>query len=1171
MKILKIYALNINSLKGKTEIDFEEIFKLSPLFAITGPTGAGKSTILDVITCALYGKTARLKNPSLLISKHCGEGVCEVSFEVKGKIYRSSWMQKKARLKHDGKLQPSKMELAEYDGKIIQTGTKVPKFIEELTGLDFERFTQSMMLSQGDFDAFLKAKQSDRSVLLERITGTKIYALISQSVYEKFSFYKNEIEIIKKTLENIDLLNSDILKQKEESLSKNKKLKKELDKNLNKLMDEINWVKTLLKLKKDYKNLTLGFDEISKIKKDKKDDFLILNLANRALNVAVVFTKKTSLLKTFENDSVSLKSLTKELEDTKIEINKKIELFEFIKIEEKEAEEKFESEFEKLKSRRVIETEKAMLEKNHNELKDNLKADKNILIELEKNLLDIALKQNREKIEIEKSELYLKKNINDKELSQTLDATFENLNKYHKQKQKLELIEIEKIDLAKDNEKNEILLNEMKKNIETLEIESKTCDENYANEERLSQTDEEDELIFQKQIREILEYKKLIDKKTLEENKSLENLKKQTILIEKIRSEKEQIDEYEKHLDTLQSKKTQELLVQKYEEDRKRLKKGEECFLCGSTNHPFSKMQTSLSNTEDLIKEYMDKSSKKQEQLKELERGEIRFKTIVENSQEEISKLDLQLVVFPDFKGVAGLQNRADIANEKISSIKKRREKKVELLKKKESTNIKLKDNIHKFNEKNIADIEKKAKLKQLKESEKIYQENIKTLIKELKSGGIRFDNVSQEVEFEQLKVRSELYVKHRKSLELLSLLKQDLEIEKKECETKMLSLKNKIKTDDEKILLQVKELKDLDIKKISILNVLNLDSYEKEIRDRFSHIKDKVQDASSKLNELKIKNIEKTKQIDTLKIKVSTCEKSILKTTNEFEKLLDQNSFKTIKEFENALLDSEEKDKLSASCKKIEDEFNSINTLKHETNRQLDKHKKVMVCEKPLEELEEKQALYRQEVDLLQVEIGKDEKELEINSKNENRFKGEIKTLKKTEEDFSIWVKLQELIGSSDGNKFAKFAQGITLDQLIHLANRHLKILTSRYSLIRSEDEKQQLEIEVIDAFQGDVNRLVSTLSGGESFIVSLALALGLSELASQKIAIDSLFLDEGFGTLDEDSLETALNALALLQSGGKMVGVISHVEALKQRISTEIKVVPNGDGTSRVIVPRV
>ncbi len=155
-------------------------------------------------------------------------------------------------------------------------------------------------------------------------------------------------------------------------------------------------------------------------------------------------------------------------------------------------------------------------------------------------------------------------------------------------------------------------------------------------------------------------------------------------------------------------------------------------------------------------------------------------------------------------------------------------------------------------------------------------------------------------------------------------------------------------------------------------------------------------------------------------------------------------------------------------------------------------------------------------------------------------------------------------MIGSKDGNKFAKFAQGITLDQLIYLANKHLEILSPRYELQRNIDSNKLLEIEVVDGFQGDISRPVSTLSGGESFIVSLALALGLSALASQKISIDSLFLDEGFGTLDPDSLEMALNALSALQSSGKMIGVISHVEALKERIPLQIRVIPKGDGTS-------
>ena len=182
----------------------------------------------------------------------------------------------------------------------------------------------------------------------------------------------------------------------------------------------------------------------------------------------------------------------------------------------------------------------------------------------------------------------------------------------------------------------------------------------------------------------------------------------------------------------------------------------------------------------------------------------------------------------------------------------------------------------------------------------------------------------------------------------------------------------------------------------------------------------------------------------------------------------------------------------------------------------------------------------------------------------SKEEFEKALLPLENKKEAFKVWIKLNEMIGSASGDKFAKFAQGITLDQLIYLANKHLQILSPRYELQRSSDSSKLLEIEIIDGFQGDVVRPVSTLSGGESFIVSLSLALGLSALASQKISIDSLFLDEGFGTLDSDSLELALNALNQLQSSGKMVGVISHVEVLKERIPLQIRVMPKGDGTS-------
>jgi exonuclease SbcC len=148
----------------------------------------------------------------------------------------------------------------------------------------------------------------------------------------------------------------------------------------------------------------------------------------------------------------------------------------------------------------------------------------------------------------------------------------------------------------------------------------------------------------------------------------------------------------------------------------------------------------------------------------------------------------------------------------------------------------------------------------------------------------------------------------------------------------------------------------------------------------------------------------------------------------------------------------------------------------------------------------------------------------------------------------------LHDLIGSAKGDKFRKFAQGLTLDNLIYLANRQLKALHGRYLVERKTG--QDLGLSVIDTWQADTQRDTKTLSGGESFLVSLALALALSDLVSHKTSIDSLFLDEGFGTLDSETLDVALDALDNLNSSGKMIGVISHVEAMKERVPVQLKV---------------
>ncbi|MBK9952096.1 MAG: AAA family ATPase [Candidatus Competibacteraceae bacterium] len=160
-------------------------------------------------------------------------------------------------------------------------------------------------------------------------------------------------------------------------------------------------------------------------------------------------------------------------------------------------------------------------------------------------------------------------------------------------------------------------------------------------------------------------------------------------------------------------------------------------------------------------------------------------------------------------------------------------------------------------------------------------------------------------------------------------------------------------------------------------------------------------------------------------------------------------------------------------------------------------------------------------------------------------------------------WKKLDQLIGSSDGKKFRNYAQGFTLDILLGYANRHLGHLTRRYRLERVKDS---LAMMVVDQDMGDEYRSVHSLSGGESFLVSLALALGLASLSSNRVRVESLFIDEGFGSLDADTLRVAMDALDNLQAQGRKVGVISHVQEMTERIGIQVQVRRQSGGQSRV-----
>jgi len=204
-----------------------------------------------------------------------------------------------------------------------------------------------------------------------------------------------------------------------------------------------------------------------------------------------------------------------------------------------------------------------------------------------------------------------------------------------------------------------------------------------------------------------------------------------------------------------------------------------------------------------------------------------------------------------------------------------------------------------------------------------------------------------------------------------------------------------------------------------------------------------------------------------------------------------------------------------------------------------------------------------RQSDDLLQ-KIGAKNQEIKSNYENleQNRKKLYEKDIQ--QQISNRWKRLDALIGSADGRKYRNYAQALTCENLIVLANRQLKKMSDRYILKRVDDWQNPFELSVIDKFQNCDERTAQNLSGGEKFIVSLALALGLANMASKNMKIDTMFIDEGFGTLDTDYLNLAIAALSNLQNEGKLIGVISHITELKERIATHIEVIQKGDGRS-------
>ena len=324
MRILRLTTENLNSLRTRQTLAFDQApLSQVGLFAITGDTGAGKTTLLDGITLAMYGQVPRHKDVKEVMSWGTSESLAEVEFEHAGQVYRSKWTLWRARGQMDGNFQGPKREVSRQDPEsgafeiIAEKIREADQAIEDITGLDYERFRRSVLLAQGDFAAFLDADARERSDLLERITGTATYSELSVSAYQRFKLAETELAQSEQQLQGLALLSEEeqaaLRRQLEEARKEVKKLAKER--------------KTLQVFAEAYQRLTVlddrleqgaaEADELVALRTGKQSDFDRLQQSRKAQPVRAAWEKLAELQTDRETRTAQLEALAEELASAK--------------------------------------------------------------------------------------------------------------------------------------------------------------------------------------------------------------------------------------------------------------------------------------------------------------------------------------------------------------------------------------------------------------------------------------------------------------------------------------------------------------------------------------------------------------------------------------------------------------------------------------------------------------------------------------------------------------------------------------------------------------------------------------------------------------------------------------------------------------------------------------
>ncbi|MDH0637441.1 AAA family ATPase [Pseudomonas sp. GD03860] len=1213
MKILAIRLKNLASLAGPLEIDFTaEPLASAGLFAITGPTGAGKSTLLDALCLALFGAVPRLSNigretklpevdsdiltsdPRTLLRRGTGSGFAEVDFVgIDGRHYRARWEANRARDKPNGKLQGSRQSLHDLDSDQLlsnQSKGEYKQLIELRLGLNFEQFTRAVMLAQSEFSAFLKADDKDRSELLEKLTNTAIYSQLGRRAYSK----NKEAEEAHKALQDQAAGVMPLAPQARAELDQRYNLAVEQLKGeqarLRQLELQRAWMTELLQLQVQVQSST--------------EQLLSAQQHSDSLQVERLSLKRLEHLAPQRHQFARQQALDSQLAPLAASISAQRQQHCDLQARQQHLQ------AQQLDAQQAL----AQAQARHSESAPLLRqafAEQNTLARLSQELASCdTLKQQAELASSEGQQqldsLVEQQRLSEQRLGQiseqlaqsaSLAGLGEAWNAYRDRLQQLMQLgnrlnqgRAELPGLQDRVTQASAALEQQRAAIALLYHEAQAEPDALAEQVGLLSELLQKNRQQQRQVETLgrlwSQQQDLDQRLAALRERQQSALKQREQLIGEGLNCKTQLNAAEQALNVTRQLLERQRLArsQSVEELRAQLQDDQPCPVCGSQEHPYHQPEALL---QSLGRHDQDEERNAQQQVDALKQQLDELRTqlggvngqIKEYLHQQEQLAEQQQALAPSLQAhelfpvlceqdisqrTAWLELQARRLNDDINRDEQR-----------QNTLLTLQKDAARLQQQLQAATEASQQaIQQLSHQQQALAADQERLEQDLASFASLLpadilDDLRQAPAATFLRLDQQLALR----LDLLQRQKdeqQELGERQQTLDKAQLQQQSRLQKQQE-LQQQYAELQHQQHASQASLTALigeqpSAEHWQQHLEQSVEQARQLDAQAARQLQDTQTQLVELAAQIKASEERRATLEQEGSEIRAQIEQWrqahpeLDDSGLEQLLAFDDNAV-AQLRQRLQDSDKSLE----QAQVLLKERQQRLEQHQALATLELPAEALE-------QAIESLQGQLASSEQacaELRAEQADDQRRQQANQALAEqiaqAYAQWQRWARLNALIGSATGDTFRKIAQGYNLDLLVHHANAQLRQLARRYRLKRGGS---LLGLLVMDTEMGDELRSVHSLSGGETFLVSLALALGLASMASSTLRIESLFIDEGFGSLDPESLQLAMDALDGLQAQGRKVAVISHVQEMHERIPVQIQVRRQGNGLSSVEV---